>query len=189
MELFALFFIIFVVSRIIKAAGSGAGSSGAQNNRAARPGMPGIPPQNAKPFAPPAAPTRAAGAPFTAQPAPFPPAIAIPFAATADAARAGDSLSGAQPLPMNPPSDELCDDGWGSLEHTSHEGEEFHADGAHGITESAATVAGAAADVSVSDERAPELLGEAMDAAAMRRAVIYNEILNRRGGRGTWQRS
>lgn len=94
--------------------------------------------------------------------------------------------------PMRAPAQpELCDDGYGSIAHARHEGEEFHAPGTHSLTgkrpgELAAGSAQAAA--ASSDEAMPELLGLELDAETMRRAVVFSEIINKRGGRHGWVR-
>ena len=84
-----------------------------------------------------------------------------------------------------------CDDGYGSLEHTRHEGEEFHSPGTHGMAgrkPGALAAQGTQAVAMASDEAVPELLGMELDAETMRRAVVFSEIINKRGGRHGWVR-
>ncbi len=90
-----------------------------------------------------------------------------------------------------PAQPELCDDGYGSLEHTRHEGDEFHAPGTHSLTgkrPGELADAGAQAVAAAGDEAVPELLGLELDAETMRRAVVFSEIINKRGGRHGWAR-
>ena len=107
-----------------------------------------------------------------------------------------------------------CDDGYGSLKHTSHEGEELHAPGVHSDAtvdkryagrpgELAAHASEASDDGGLfgmeelsdegllfadGDDVMPELMGKRLDAEEMRRAVIMSEIMNKRGGRRGWAR-
>lgn len=108
-----------------------------------------------------------------------------------------------------------CDDGYGSLEHTSHEGEELHADGVHSDAAVDKRYAGrpgelaeraAASDsddggmfgmeelsdegllLASDDDTLPELMGKPLDTDEMRRAVVISEIMNKRGGRHGWAR-
>lgn len=186
-------------------------------------------PQTPTPFAPrqqhsmPAAPAKPASAKSANAPG-----KARPFAPAAERPQAIDDLprdvdspaqgtSPAADAHMQPALRDMgreCDDGYGSLEHTSHEGQELHAPGVHSDAAVDARFAGRPGELAerlsedddddlnameelsgegitlMSDDgEAPELMGERLDAAAMRRAVVMSEILNKRGGRHGWART
>lgn len=163
---------------------------------------------------------------------------------------APDALSGQMTImELDQSAKRGCDDGYGSLEHTSHEGDALddissHSDSAANWQPMSGSLgaAGSSSAESFSEraarqdaakraiqqrrdkagpgsltnrpliesrlsanssyvddipgdmnaaadfEATPELLGEKLDAQAMRRAVIYSEILNKRGGRHGWVR-
>ncbi len=103
-----------------------------------------------------------------------------------------------------------CDDGYGSLPHTGHEGQELHAPGAHSDAVISARYApkpckatikldsseqgGILGEISIADacageDQTPMLLGSELSADEMRRAVILSEVLSRRGGRRGWART
>lgn len=103
-----------------------------------------------------------------------------------------------------------CDDGYGSLPHTGHEGQELHGAGAHSDAAISAryapkpfkssTAPGTSeqgdvlgelsmADACADDGEAPMLMGRELTGDEMRRAVILSEVLNKRGGRRGWVRT
>lgn len=125
----------------------------------------------------------------------------------------GGSLSG-QPTLLDMAGSAPCEDGYGSLAHTRHEGDAFHARGTHpakrapiamdGPGSLAARIAAESAPADAMDEDIPDampgtdarmdgderpaLLGLELDNDTMRRAVVFSEIVNKRGGRHGWVR-
>lgn len=116
-----------------------------------------------------------------------------PAPAAQSGAQGEQMMMPVQPLehvrePAGPAQPELCYDGYGSLEHTRHEGDEFHAPGTHSLSGRRPSESGAQNAPEPDDERAPELMGVELHAEQMRRAVVFSEILNKRGGRHGWVR-
>lgn len=125
----------------------------------------------------------------------------------------GGSLSG-QPTLLDMAGSAPCEDGYGSLAHTRHEGDAFHARGTHpakrapiamdGPGSLAARIAAESApadamdddipgampetDARMDGDERPALLGLELDNDTMRRAVVFSEIVNKRGGRHGWVR-
>lgn len=125
----------------------------------------------------------------------------------------GGSLSG-QPTLLDMAGSAPCEDGYGSLAHTRHEGEAFHARGTHSAKRApipmdgpgslAARIAAESAladaidevipgampetDARMDGDERPALLGLELDNDTMRRAVVFSEIVNKRGGRHGWVR-
>ncbi|MGN0742427.1 MAG: hypothetical protein ACI4L8_07240 [Candidatus Fimadaptatus sp.] len=208
MEFIVVIIVIAVVLSNLKKQGKtqGRGAKPAQPYAPSQPAQPMQPAQSAQPARPAwpqsAAPARLPRKPFAAASAPedAPRDVdSAPQGLSRGGSLAGeDTLMSAEAQP--------CAEGDGSIAHTSHEGEEFHAPGAHG-RQTAAGPGGLAArpvlasrlddsliaapepEVAPDTGEEPELMGLKLDADAMRRAVVFSEIINKRGGRHGWVRT
>ena len=192
-------FIVVII--VIAAVLSNLKKQSRARGKGAKPAQPYAPSQPAQPMQP-AAPARLPRKPFAAASAPedAPRDVdSAPQGLSRGGSLAGeDTLMSAEAQP--------CAEGDGSIAHTAHEGEEFHAPGAHERQAAAGPGGLAARPVLVSrldDSLAaapepesapdtgeePELMGLKLDADAMRRAVVFSEIINKRGGRHGWVRT